>query len=356
MAKIDSDSLGIDIGQSHITAVRLVQQEDRIQTLGVYEIGLPQGTLTPEGRLAQPAVITKGLKELLKQIKPKAKRVYIAINGAQLAIQPMKRPRNLEGDALNSSVRLEIEPSLPYDREYAHISYTVLGALDDGETMRVLTVACHEDVPVELMRAIQSAGLAAEDIEPAPCVLPRSIDVGCDEKQSDLLLSIGMLTSSVSIVRGGVTQYAQSLGLGADNFTQALVELGYDQTEAESWKRQHSLIAPEHSDPYPDERAALQGVADNLVEGLYQLLSYEDQGEHPTRLVICGGGAQLSGLRAHLRSSLGMPVEIAEPTEGLDVNNPDLFARHALAYALAMHPQKGKPDHQKRKPRKERRR
>jgi len=144
----------------------------------------------------------------------------------------------------------------------------------------------------------------------------------------------------VMLLHDGILSYAQTIPVGADHFTGALTVTGMNPAEAERWKRTHSLVAPAgEADPYPAQRAALSGAADNLVEAVYQVLTYE-QSEGVAggirRLLLCGGGAQLSGLPAYLNHSLGLAVEIAEPREGLQVSDLERFPRQALSYALAL--------------------
>ena len=58
--------------------------------------------------------------------------------------------------------------------------------------------------------------------------------------------------------------------------------------------------------------------------------------ENISRLILSGGGSQLSGLKGYLGSALGLPVELAEPHPMLHGVDPDQFSRQALALALAM--------------------
>lgn len=343
---LSGNMIGLDIGQSHVTATRIAQDDDGIiTTLQLGEVGLPRSTFDASGMLQRPEVITDAVKLLKSDFGIKGKKALIAIGGSALSIQPVQRPNNLWGQPLENSVRLEIEPGLPYDRDQAHVSFRELTRDDkEGGSVSLLAVAVRSDLPVGLASAVRKGGLQAEDVLPGPAVLPLAIQSG---EGAEILLAIGMLSSSVLLLHDGTLAYAQTIPMGSDHFTGALAATGLSPAEAERWKRTHSLVAPTgEADPYPQQRAALSSAADNLVEAVYQVLSY-DQSEGTAagirRLLLSGGGAQLSGLPAYLNRSLGLPVEIAEPREGLQVADPSRFPQHALSYALALAEAEARP-------------
>jgi type IV pilus assembly protein PilM len=341
---IEGQLLGLDVGQSHLTAVRLVERENDegeplLEAVTVGEVGLPRGTLDAGGHLKNSELLTEAVRSLRKHYKVKGQTV-MAVSGAALSIQPVQRPGSLSPEQLESGIRLEIEAGLPY-RGAAHISYEVLRKSEDADGMTdLLAVAVHRAVPIALARAVNAGGLRVVDILPEPLVLPRALNLS--STATEILLTVGLLSSSVIVVRNGRVSYAQSMPIGADHFTQALAVDGMPLHEAERWKREHSLVAPrEGLDPFERERARLRATADRFVESLYQLIAYatsEAGAGGINRLLLCGGGSQLSGLLAHLNMSLGVPVELAEPSPQLLVSDPEQFPRQALAYALAMVP------------------
>jgi len=342
---LDGQYLGLDIGQSHITAVRLIERASeegglQIEPLLVAEIGLPRGTFNQDGELRRPELVTDAVKQLRKTHKIKTKDTLLALSGAALTINPAQRPAALDDDQIRDSIAYEIGAALPYEMEAAHIDYQeVRRGSGEGAQLELLTVAVHRRVPTLLARAVTAAGLRVRDVLAEPLILPRALNLSQDG--TEVLLTIGMLSSTLMVIRGGKVAYAQSMNWGADHFTRQLIEqAGMDPATAERWKRTHSLIAPSAtSDPYAKARAALRAIADKYVEELYGMIAYarsEGGATSVRRLVVAGGGAQLSGLLLHLKDSLNIPVELVEPAEGLIVEDRDAFPRQALAYALAM--------------------
>jgi type IV pilus assembly protein PilM len=336
---LSGNIIGLDIGQSHVTAVRVAQDEDgTISTLQLAEVGLPRSTFDAGGNLLRPEMVTEAVKTLRGSAGIKGKKAVMALNGAALTIQPVSRPNNLWGETLEGSIRLELEPGLPYDRNQAHIALRELSR-DDKEngTVKMLSVAVRTDLPEALTAAVKKGGLQIVDVLPGPAVLPVAIQTGLG---AELLLAIGMLSSSVLLLRDGELHYAQTIPLGSDHFTGALTTTGMSAAEAERWKRTHSLVAPEGAaDPHPQQRVALMAAADSLVEAVYQVITYdasEGVAGGVSRLLLCGGGSQLSGLSGYLNRSLALPVELAQPAAGLEVADISRFPQHALAYSLAI--------------------
>jgi len=331
--------IGLDIGQSHITASRLAGDDDgTLRPLQIVEVGLPRGTFDNHGKVVREDLIVEAIKHLRSYRGLKGKKAVLAVPGSMLSIQPVVRPNSLWGEELISSVKLELEPGLPYDRDLAHIASKELSRdTSEGGVARLLTVAVNKTFPQDMIELVKKGGLQVVEILPAPIVLPRSVQ---HESGNEVLLDIGMLSSSVMNISGGQVHYAQTISLGSDHFTGALVDSGFEPDEAERWKKTHSLVAPEgKSDPYPDQRSALRNAADSLAEAVYQVMNYdasEGTASGISRLVLSGGGSMLSGLGGYLSSSLGLPVEIAEPhpmLRGIEQKN---FPRLALSLALAM--------------------
>lgn len=351
--RISSDAVGLQIAQSHLTAVRLVQRDDTLHPLVVAEAGLPRGTLDQDGRITsdeQIGQLAQAIRALWRSAKLKTRRVFLALDLAAITLQTLELPA-LPDDELRSAVELEICPSLGLSRDEVRVDFAVRSRLEAGEAgtdrpsgyTRVLAAACDKQVPTQFLRVAQQARLTVLDIEPAPIVLTRALHLLSEG--SELILDIGLLRSTAILLHDGVVERVESLPVGADDFTQALIELGHQPKHAEQFKRRHSLIAPDEHDPYPAERAALIGVAAELVDALYPILDWNpaDTTIEPQRLLLCGGGAKLSGLAGHLNASLGLPVELADPVPGLEVDDLELFPRQALAYGLAMHPQMEEP-------------
>lgn len=328
------DLVGLDIGRSHITAARLLLDADGcLKTLVLGEIGLPRGVVDEAGEIVDPDQVAAALRALWKRHRFRSRRVVVGVTGSALTVAPMARAQ-MGLEELASSVTLEIGASLPFPTSEAQIAMRVVDEDHVQGMVRLVVVACRAEAARAIVRACKAAQLQVVDIEPEPWVLPRVVDVG--QGGSELMLNIGMHTSTVGLVTAGVLRYAHSLPMGADHFTRALVDCGYEELEAERFKRSHSLIAPERSDPYPTERAALRACTDAYIEALYQVLSSDVSDQQVERLVLSGGGARLSGLMAYLNRELALPVELAEPREGVVVEEAGSFTRTALAYALAM--------------------
>lgn len=343
---IDGELLGLDVGQSHMTAVRLVERTNDegqkvAEPLLVAEYGIPRATFSAAGHLLRPEIVTAAVRNLRRDHKLRGQKTVLGMTGAALSVMPLDRSGSISAAELETSIRLQIEPGLAYSGQ-AHISHDIIKRTGEGEAamVRLLTVAVPRSVPTMLAKAVNQGGLDVVDVLPEPCVLPRAIDAG-RSNVAEILLNVGIVTSNVMLVRNGKVQYCQSLDVGGDHFTQALVSPAMNAAEAERFKRRHSLVAPrDGADPYAEQRVALRNVADRFMDGIYEIIHYSSDisSEGVGRLVLSGGGARLSGLPGYLNSQLGVPVELGCPAPVLGTVSPEDFPRHALAYALALTP------------------
>lgn len=337
MAALQSEIVGVDIGQSHVTAVRLVARAGAIHPIVIGEVGLPREAISMGGKVESPETLTEALKLLWKTYKPESKRIRVAVPNAALTFQPMNRPGNLSPEEIAESVRLEMQPLLPYPDKETQLAHYVVGQTPSGD-LRVLSMATHSEITDLIGRAAGKAGLALDAIEPSAYTLARAADVGRQTTSAEMLLHLGLNSSVVIVIAGGYPQYAQSLSIGGEDFTAELLELGYPDMEAELFKRTNSLVGTQVDDPHQAEREALLNAANQLVESVYEVMTYAnaDLGLPISRVVLSGGSARLSGLLAHINATLGCPCELVAPRPELHLTDPAAFCRQLPAFSLCL--------------------
>jgi general secretion pathway protein L len=200
----------------------------------------------------------------------------------------------------------ELEAQLPFDIEEAVFDYRLLPGMRDtkGEELAVLVgVAKTADVVARI--DLLKGALAAEPERvgigafPIANLLPFVPALG---EGVVVLVDLGTVSSDVLILKGGEPLFARTIALGTK---------GLPGTAAKLARELRTTIAAHRA----------QG------------------GDPPTRLLLCGGGAYVSGAEAFLSSALEVPVEVL-PTPAIEM--PALapeygatMARFAKAMGLA---------------------
>ena len=241
---------------------------------------------------------------------------------------------------------------------------------------------------------------AAIDVEPLG--IAQTLDMRYSDELGDrfvCVVDIGSKVTSINIYRAGRLQMPRQVPIGGEMMTRAVADsLGVPLEEAETLKQTKLRIpksAPSGSSfnpfetptegttqsfmPYnpfadPDEEpvaaaeepaiepaapapvvvesldedpealrvySAVAPVIDEFVAEVRRSIDYfRSKGGEVNELMLCGGGAKMSGLSDLLAASLGLPCQVMRPTKNVNMNvkkgDPALWDNGAEEFAVAI--------------------
>jgi type IV pilus assembly protein PilM len=191
-----------------------------------------------------------------------------------------------------------------------------------GRTLRMLLVAADRDMVNTALVAVQKAGLTPAMVDLTPFALLRSLtpmESRGVEGDADAYVSVGASITNIVVQQGGVPRFVRILVMGGNDITDAVAErLGVPGAEAEAVKAQLGMLQPGAADSgHPAERV-IEQAGSQWVEEVRGSLDYyaaQPQAARIRRVILTGGGSQLSGLAARLGNATRLPVEPALPYE-----------------------------------------
>ena len=280
--------LGIDIGTTavKVAAVRTAYRKVQLVGLASVEVAQAGGVVEALSQAARAAMGDKGLGDA----------IAIALEGQRGTVKVVGLPASAQKQ-IAEVLPFELESQLPFDLDEAVFDYRVLPGLREtkGEELAVLVgVAKLADVSARI--DLVKGALAAEPERvgigafPIANLLPYIPVLG---EGVVALVDLGTVSSDVLVLKGGEPLYARTVALGTKG---------------------------------------LPGTAAKLARELRTTIAAHRSlgGEAPTRLLLCGGGAYVSGAEAFLSSALELPVEVL-PTPAIEM--PALTAEHGAAMA-----------------------
>ncbi len=220
----------------------------------------------------------------------------------------------------------------------------------EGEDIVLLAMAREE------LLAGHSAGLASvggklDSLSPNALALYNSwMRYGVIEGDTVLLANIGHDNVDVVICRGPDLVFARNLSGGSRLFDEAIAQrFGVSNHKAEEVKIEYANLDPnvrfENANEEKASRAIL-GAAGQLQSLLQSAVLFsKSQLRIPNlkidRVLLCGGGAALTGLPAWLSSTMGVPVELFDPfrvvrTDDLDPAAAELLEEYKLEAVVAL--------------------
>jgi type IV pilus assembly protein PilM len=335
-----SGALGVDIGS---TAIKVVELSGNGQAAGnggaaraAVSVPTPAKALE-EGRITDPALVGRALREALQAAGIRTRRAVAAVNG-QVALMREVRMPQLPPDEMRQAARFEVERYLPYPIAEVTFDTVVVGENQEGGATKadVLVVAARTDVLQQHAAALQAAGLEPAVLEVEPLAVVRAVASRAPAEHVTACIHIGSSVTMILVAEGEVPRVIRTVAFG----TAQLLEAASSRLGAtgEPPEVLQARVASAGSDGVPGLREAVDDSLASLVTEIRRSLEYYGgryRAAVPDRIVVTGGGAALPGITASLTAALDMPVELGDPFADLGGFPGQAAPQAAPAYAVA---------------------
>ena len=306
--------LGLDIGTFGVKAIELSHIDtdggDTLAITGYRRLAIEEGTSRAEAA-----------SRALEGARSHSRDVATSVSG-QAVIVRCTSMQQMPDDRLSDAVRSEAGKYIPFDIDDVILDYHKVPGADDATQLGVLLAAAKRTFIQEHIGVIE--GLAMR---------PFIIDVDCfalnnafefnrsqikDGSVDDCvaLLDIGGQKTEIDIIKDGALSFTREIYISGDNFTQAISKrLGVDVATAEQIKRDPGEQAEE-------VESATSRVQEELAKEIRLSLDYfEHQFDAIVgKVFLSGGGSRLPWLRAGFEDNLAKPVDLWDPTEGIEID------------------------------------
>ncbi len=275
----------------------------------------------------------------------------IGINGRDLNLRYTRVPR-LPDWRLRRLMRFESEEIGGQSDSQVASDFNVLPEMPEieGEDVVLLALA-RESLLEEHLEGLRATSGKLDAFTPNPLALYNAfLRFGVVEEDTVLLADIGHENLNVVLVRGADLVFARNLSGGSRLFDRALAErFGIDEARARAYKVSEGTL--DTGRPFRDanqEKAAraLAAPAGQILSLLQSAVVFAKSQVKLSslkldRVLLCGGGARLSGLPAYLSRGLSVPVELFDPfrvvdLSALDPESAELLEAHKSEAVIAL--------------------
>lgn len=331
----------MDLGSQSIKLVELEQTTAGWQLVKrlIQEFPVPS-----EG---QPVDRLGWLQSAIKEFEPR--EVHLSVGGPEVAIRRVHVPMMPKRE-LPEAVKWQVKEQLPFPIQDTAFAFQVLGEVweKDVKKQDVLVAAVAKPQLAEVVALMECAGVRVASVSPSPlaawqCVTHANPTM---TQGSIALVEIGASKTDVLIAKDGQVRLVRELAVGSRSLTEALVgvvssdtgELRIDSSKAETFKRQYGVLlqsaegTTQEGIPLFHIASLMRPILENLVTELSRAFDfYKVQLEEAgvSRVLLCGGGANLKQLRSFLADGLGLPVEIFNPLTQMPHRLPQLDPEQA---------------------------
>jgi type IV pilus assembly protein PilM len=292
-----------------------------VRVIGYGYDDYPLGSVV-EGIVVDPNEVAKALQPLLKQMtygKIRAGRVATCLPSGKIFTRVLDLPK-LNPSDLEAAVRLEVEQYVPVPLADLYIDYDIVD--ERGERVNVLMVAAPRSIVDSYIKLFDTLGLELAFIEPSLTAVTRAITASQPMDKATLVADFGSLSIDIAVV-DKVVRFTDTLQFGGEKITEALMQgLKLSREDANRVKYKIGL---NKSDMQAKVQAVLKQPLQTVSSEFKRVIKYYnalDEGRRRIeQIVIAGGNASMPGLTTYLAEDIGLPVTLANPWEGLALEN-----------------------------------
>ncbi len=351
---MDRTIVGIDVGTSKIcTLVGEIDEQDKLRIVGVGTVpaqGLRKGVIVNVAEASQAIAASVERAERISGYD--IERAHVGLAGAHVSsinsrgvVAVQRGERGITQDDIDRALDAARMIALPHDREIVHIiprEYAVDGqeGIRDPQGMigYRLEVEAHIVTAAtssihNLVKCVEDAGVGVDELVLDPLAAGLSVLTNNERELGVVLADVGGGTTDIAIFIEGSIWHTTVLGVGGNHLTNDIaVCLKTPMSAAEEAKikyghacpdlvDQNDMVAVQTFGENPSARVSRREMAQVIearVEEIFGLVLQEIKrsgydGLLPAGVVLCGGTAELSGIREIGRRALGLPVRVGMP-------------------------------------------
>lgn len=271
----------------------------------------------------------------------------VTANGAVAVSRADAEITELDASKTVEASRLGIPSSLLQNRRIIHttpLQYKVDGKLVPASPVgltgaklevRAFFVTCMEQHLENLFEAVESAGVAVDDVVAAPLAASTATLLRAQKAAGVVLANIGSETVSIAVFENGAPISIEVFPVGSMNVTNDIaLGLRIPLEEAESVKR-GAIIGTAFPQKKLDEiiAARLTDIFE-LIEAHLKKLGRS--GLLPAGVVLTGGGSAVATIDDLAKAALRLPARVANAFTGEAGKNQIKDASWSVAYGLAV--------------------
>lgn len=345
MFKKKNSLVGLDIGSRTIKVAELTGGGEEGYTLKQFGINDIEAGLIEDGNIANPEGIADAIKQLFKMYKIKESSVAISIGGYSVIVKTITIQKMETDEQLQETINQEAEQYIPFDINDVNLDFQVLGDNDsDPNQQDILLVAAKKEIVEDHSKLIQLAGLTPCIIDVDAFALQNIYEVNYDiGSESVALIDVGAFKTTLNIIRGKQSVLIRDVSLGCGKIDQQIISrLGCSLEDAEQFYRN------EDSDDLANKEA-LEIIEKVTIEWCVEIKKVLEffyatyPGEQIARIILSGGGSNITTFRQNLANETSSDVEMINPFRNLSVGgrfDPDnleqVAPQAAICIGLAM--------------------
>lgn len=243
---------------------------------------------------------------------------------------------------LRSAIEFDLETHVPLAPAEVAFDFEPMRSVEGGTVVSVTAYA--KRIVDAYVSVFREAGITLSALEAEPQSIARAVLSAADRSRAVMVLDIGAHTTRIIIAEDGIVASTATISVGGDTFTAAISKFfNVSLSDAEKLRNERGfLVSSKNTEAVEAMITAVSVIRDETLKHL----SYWDglsadalPRKKVERIILSGGGANLSGLPEHLEGAAGIPVSLANAwanAGSLDSYVPPMPFQESLRYTAAL--------------------
>jgi type IV pilus assembly protein PilM len=323
-------TFGLDISDLSLKFLMLKKTKKEFKVSSFGELSIEPGIIEG-GEVKDEEKLAGIVKEVTEKVK--TKYVVASLPEEKAFLHVVKMPVMSEED-LKSAIVFEAENYIPLPVNEVYLDFEIIPQVENtAKNLEVLLAGVPKKVVDSYLRVLKTADLKPVAFEIESLAIARALINNRVTTQPVLIVDLGATRSSIIIFDRKSIRFTTSISISGMGFTELIAKnLKISFEEAERLKIEEGL--GESLKIKIDEKTDFKMTKNNifeilipaLIDLIQQIEKYIDyyqihalSSDLPERerkiqkIIICGGGANLKGLKEFLELELKIPVEIGNP-------------------------------------------
>jgi len=324
---------GLDIGSSAVKVVQLREASGGWTLTALASVPLPADVIG-EGMIKDPPAVVEAIKAAVAKAGVTSRVVAIGVSGRELITKKVQLPE-VPPKELRDAIQLEAEHHIPFALDEVFLDHHVVSRQDG--IMDLILVAVKKSKVIEYAAVVEEAGLKPVVVDVDAFALANQFEVNHpkDPGEAVALIDMGAAVMKTNVVKGGESIFARDIAFGGNQYTQAIADRLHTSFE----QAERAKLGEKTDIAWDAIVPVLESVSRDLsleVRRTFDYFGSTAEAERIGRIVISGGAARLPGITEYLSSTWGIPVEIGNPLERIDVKSELAEQAGAAGPALAV--------------------
>ncbi len=334
----DTDAFGLDIGTTLIKVVWLGKAKENLILRSCLSSPTPPRGMWSESPFDQEQM-AQAIQKLIIDAGITTNYAHIALSDDQVYIKVLDIPK-LSDKELENAVYWEAEQYIPAPLSTITLAHQILRRPESNEEaakMQVLLVGAPTHLIQKYQHVLELAGVSLLSIETEMISVVRAIGV-TNTSPTALILTIGALSTSLSITQKGIIVFTYSIPVGGVAMNRAIAtDFAFTIDQAEQYKRTYGI-----SDQNLGAKIgkAIEPILKSILSEVKKAITFYNEkykNDLPiSQILLAGGTAKLPGIDLFFVQNVDVETIVVNPWKVRAIGNvPKDLENESPIYTVA---------------------